>query len=534
MRKEFILVVFFVLNACAHSGKSSKSSEVKISDKHNSVYYYLVSELKGWEGNSELASSYLDKALQKAPSSAHLAVKKGYELARQGHYDQALEVAQKAEAGNPDDVDLNLLLGKLYSSQRQADKAFIHYEKALQLSPDNPDIYSLLASEYLAANKLDQAVDTLKRWMERELPQAPAHFMLGSIYATQFKNYAKAAKEYEAVLEEEPGNPKAQQVLVEVYLAQKNFNKALDLLRRSVQQNPGDIATRIRIGVLLYEEGHMADAIKEFEAILAIKPDDDKILYYLGLLNEESKNDDKAVIYYDRISTKSEFFGEGIVRQVVIFKRQDKLAEAHVWLDAKIKDNPDIIALYQTKSSLLAYQKKYDEAVLVLKQGLTKRPNNEDLLMSLGMMYENMKEREKAVATMRQVIAVDDTNATALNYVGYSYAEKGERLDEAEALIKKALAVKPDDALVMDSLGWVYYQKKDYKQALEILEKAINNNPKEPTIQEHAGDACLALQDKNKARMYYEKALNLLRASDDLDDDEKEQVTRLVGKLSRL
>src|SRR5207247_1682915 len=77
----------------------------------------------------------------------------------------------------------------------------------------------------------------------------------------------------------------------------------------------------------------------------------------------------------------------------------------------------------------------------------------------------------------------------ALNYLGYTYAEMGVRLDEAEKLIRRALEIEPDDGFYVDSLGWVYYQRGDYRRAVEHLERAVELAGDDPTVAEHLGDA---------------------------------------------
>ena len=90
---------------------------------------------------------------------------------------------------------------------------------------------------------------------------------------------------------------------------------------------------------------------------------------------------------------------------------------------------------------------------------------------------------------MRKAIELNPKNAQALNYLGYTYAEAGNHLDEAERLVKRALAIEPEDGFYVDSLGWVYYRKGEYGKAAEQLEKAVNLTGDDPTITEHLGDA---------------------------------------------
>jgi tetratricopeptide (TPR) repeat protein len=108
---------------------------------------------------------------------------------------------------------------------------------------------------------------------------------------------------------------------------------------------------------------------------------------------------------------------------------------------------------------------------------------------------------------MKAVIDADPTHAQALNYLGYTYAELGTNLDEAESLIKRAIEQEPDDGYIIDSLGWVYYKKGFYKKAIEFLEDATRLVPDDPTILEHLGDAYMKVDNLKKGLEYYNKAL---------------------------
>mgnify|MGYP001822299240 CR=1 FL=1 len=108
---------------------------------------------------------------------------------------------------------------------------------------------------------------------------------------------------------------------------------------------------------------------------------------------------------------------------------------------------------------------------------------------------------------MKAAIRLDPDNANALNYLGYTYADLGRELDEAERLIRRALKFKPNDGYITDSLGWVFYQRGDYEKALSILKKASKLVPEDPIILEHVGDAYIKLDDRQNALHYYRRSL---------------------------
>ncbi|MDP7416588.1 MAG: tetratricopeptide repeat protein, partial [Desulfobacterales bacterium] len=150
------------------------------------------------------------------------------------------------------------------------------------------------------------------------------------------------------------------------------------------------------------------------------------------------------------------------------------------------------------------------------------------ILFRLGVVYDKLKRKEDSMEAMRKVIRVDPKNANALNYLGYSYADLGENLDEAEKLIKEALKYKPDDGYITDSLGWVYFKKGLFQKALKFLEKAIHLVPDDPIILEHLGDAYLKTGSKLKALEYYQQSLKM-KKKDKKDIERKIQDLKNFG-----
>jgi tetratricopeptide (TPR) repeat protein len=159
----------------------------------------------------------------------------------------------------------------------------------------------------------------------------------------------------------------------------------------------------------------------------------------------------------------------------------------------------------------MLYEEKNDLAagISALEEARRIEPANLEVLYQIGMLHEKKGESEKALAIMNDVLAIDPEYPNALNFVGYSLAEKGIRLDEAEAMIRKALIKRPDDGYIIDSLGWVFYKKGRLKAALAEIRKANSLMPEDPTIHEHLGDIYSALKDYDNAVHHYERSVIL-------------------------
>ena len=119
---------------------------------------------------------------------------------------------------------------------------------------------------------------------------------------------------------------------------------------------------------------------------------------------------------------------------------------------------------------------------------------------------------------MKALLEIDPDNADALNFIGYSYAERGVKLDEAETLIRKAVRFKPDNGYIMDSLGWVYFRQNRLEEAIDCLRKAVDLLPQDPTIAGHLGDAYKKAGQTEKALDVYREALQRNPGNSDLEE----------------
>jgi len=169
-------------------------------------------------------------------------------------------------------------------------------------------------------------------------------------------------------------------------------------------------------------------------------------------------------------------------------------------------------------------QKDYPHAIELAKRMVALEPRNDKFYFTLGALYDANKQKQEGIDAMTKAIAINPANAPALNYLGYTYAEQGTHLDEAEKLVKRALKVEPEDGFYVDSLGWVYYKKGQYQKAVGELERAVNLSGDDPTITEHLGDAYNRLGKSRDARGQYEDALKKTQDAD--------QIERLKTKIA--
>jgi tetratricopeptide (TPR) repeat protein len=190
-----------------------------------------------------------------------------------------------------------------------------------------------------------------------------------------------------------------------------------------------------------------------------------------------------------------------------------------------VRAKPGEPAPYLALADLLAETQRFDDAHEVLDAASQRFANDPSILFQRGALYERAGDAARAEAAFRQVLEHEPSHAPALNYLGYMFAERGVRLQEALALIERALAVDPDNGSYLDSLGWAYYQLKRFDVATDYLSRAAEQLPANSVVQDHLGDALAAMGRREEAVAAWTRALQ--------GDRESVQVAAIEGKIRR-
>jgi tetratricopeptide (TPR) repeat protein len=172
----------------------------------------------------------------------------------------------------------------------------------------------------------------------------------------------------------------------------------------------------------------------------------------------------------------------------VIHDATDDLPSAISDLETALALEPDRTNLRTYLARILIRLDRHNDAITMLQEGLTRIQDEPSLLYQLAIAYDRSGRFSKTVKTLEHLIEIKPDHLDAMNYLGYSWADRNIRLDEALALIERALELKPDASYIIDSLGWVYYRLGRYEEALEKLLKAGETMGDDATILEHIGD----------------------------------------------
>jgi tetratricopeptide (TPR) repeat protein len=318
----------------------------------------------------------------------------------------------------------------------------------------------------------------------------------------------EAVGQYQKLLADNPHNARAGLALALHYHREGLGEQAADLMARFGRRSLDDPEV---IGVLvrfyLEDDADPREAQILLDGMLAVAPESSDLHYLSGIVNDRLGKNDDAIHHFKQVHPQSQFYEDAAVQLAYLFQKNQRTAEAVDFMTEAIQHYPENTYFRLYLGGFYEELERYAEAEKTLLEALALEAENVRILFRLGVVYDKWGRRPECIERMKQVIALDPQHANALNYLGYTYTEMGVQLEEAEQLIQRALALKPDDGYITDSLGWVYFKQGRFQEALTVLERASRLAPEDPVILEHVGDAHRQVGQVQEAVEYYRRAL---------------------------
>lgn len=540
------LILLMVSLGCTTPSRSTKpASSAKIKQSRmfgsshvrpegNAALHYLDSRLEKLQSRDPQALDAMRKAVMEDPNSPYLHAELARHLAEAEQFEQATLESDRALELSPNDANLYLLKGKLNAVKKKSLTALAAYERCIELDPTIEECHIMKAREFVMGKDYDRSRNILKNYIRKNPGALDSLFFLATLYTEKEKDFPQAVKYLRLALEEDPYHLKSLTALSQLYLKQKKFDEALEVLLQIERSVPNDVATKLRVGLLYYERENFPEAIKRFSQALALQPKNDRVHYYLGILEAQNKNFSQAITYFKKVSEKSEYYRDARIRMAYAYGEINKLDEALKVTKEALSNKKDEPDLYELLGTLYAKQDEDEKALKSFDRGLKRFPKQENLLYAKGVLLDKMDRFDEAAQTLKQVIDINPDHADALNYLGYSYADRNIHLQESLEMLKKAHQLRPKDGYITDSLAWAYFKLGQLDKAQELLEEANRLSPNEPTILEHLGDLYLNLGQKQKAKAYYQDAVAAAIKVKDPNKREKKDLNRIQDKLAQL
>ena len=494
-------------------------------------------------GETDRALEAYRKVLNVDPGQSQLASRVAGLLIEQEDFPQAIDVLKDAIKANPKDADPYQQLAFIYAKYlKKTDQAIDYANRAITLNPAEIEGYQRLVEIEVAAGQEKKALEVLDRARNVGSDDANFWMRLGKLYVALlfksdsqpkpdelkrtneiFKKAAEHAEDDSAILKD----------VADYYAASQQLKEAIPLYLRVLELQPDDANAREKLATGFILTNQRGKAVEMLEQIIKEHPDKYQPYDLLAqVLDDEArsflrakKTDEakaafaKAAANYEQSLLINPNHVGTYLHLAELYLGTLKDADRAVRLLTEARRRflgaPEIVYYLavaqseakQTQQAVATFEEALHEAQLEQDNDIP----NARFYFNYGATAEQAGLYEKAADLLRKSIALDPANsAEACNYLGYMWADHNMNLDEAEAMIKRALEIEPNNPSYLDSLGWVQFRKGKFDEGLNnLLSAAKTADHEDPVIFEHIGDAYFKLNRTSEALASWQKALAL-------------------------
>lgn len=460
----------------------------------------------------------MDFALQSAqlwfeidPSSAQARQTVISLLAAQGRHEELKKIVAAMLAAEPQQIGQNLMyLNRLFS--RSSDRAAVRGLIEALTTPylNLPEAHYARALAAFEARDLSAARSAIQHALEMR----PAWEAAALLRFQLIENRTEAADSLGSFVAANPQSREARLAHARALVGEKRYAEARREFNHLIEQATTGKDSAVSSADLIFAAAVLsiqldepAQAEKQLRRLIDVGyAEADKVRFYLGQITEDGKRWDEALQWFGGIAP-GEYYLRARQHAAALLAKQGKLDEARRQLAGAEAANPSERAqLLIGEAQLLREAGKLADAHAVLEAGLTKQPDQPDLLYEIALVAERMGRPDELERRLRRLIELKPDHAHAFNALGYSLADRNERLPEARKLIERALELSPNDPFILDSKGWVQFRQGEPKAALETLNAAFNLRA-DPEIAAHLGEVLWVLGRQSEAKATLDKAL---------------------------
>jgi tetratricopeptide (TPR) repeat protein len=544
------------------------------------IYLRSLGDVSAGNGQSETATRAIEQfreinRLDPSDTESALWLARLYRL--KNEHDKAEQVLQGILKTDPENEPAVEQLTQLLMDEGKSTEAVALLEGITKHSP-TPVLLDLLGDAYTQTHELAKAEQAYRSAADLDPSELSHQRGLGQTLLAEEK-YAEALKVYQKLSDLMPDDSDVYLRIAQIFRELHQLDKAEENLVKARQYAPGSLEVMYNEGMLYESQGRYEDAIRVLsDAVTGIKAQTTlpsrrrslAILYQqLGQLYREAQNYQAAIYTFEELGHLGDEEDRRARMMIMDTYRAEKdLARALQAGKEALAKYPADPGIRTSHALLLGENGQTDDAIKILKAQLrgdtTDREtflnmaqvyergrrykeaedaahaaevlpgqprDNEMVWFLLGAIYERQKFFDKAEEQFKKVLAVNPKNAPVLNYYGYMLGDLGIRLDEAEALVQRALKEEPYNGGYLDSLGWIYFKQNKPADAEAMLHKAVGRESHDPTIHSHLGDVYAKRGRTDLAAAEWEKALAEWRRS--LPGDmEGDKVAELEKKVS--
>ena len=506
--------------------------------------HYAAAVVHDMNDETEAALEDYYKAAADDPGDEAMVLEVTRRLIQNKQFDKALELLTRAAAEPGASGAIYARLAIVYGQLGKPDQAILAGKTAIKLSPDELPGYQNLFVNYLQNKQEAEALKILDEAARRQ--NVDADFLVGLSelylsYGTQSpsqkdKVNARAIATLNRAEKLNPTSPSVRLKLAEAYNSAGNSEKAAQLYLELLKKLPDLPMLHERIhaklaGIYLRTSDHKK-ALEQLEAIVRDDPTNPEAYYYLGYISYTEKKFPEAADYFSKTILLNPDFPDPYYELALCQINLNKSDDALGTLEKARKKFPQNYTL--ELCTALAYGRKKDykqaaehyTAAEVIAKATDPSRLDDQFYFQLGATYERLSDYTQAEQYFEKCLKLAPDSAEAQNYLGYMWAEHDMKLDQARALIEKAVKSEPKNAAYLDSLGWVLFKLHQPKEALGYTLKAVElSEEPDATLYDHLGDIYAAMDDVPKAREAWTKSLSV-----EPNDEIRKKLEKAGGK----
>ncbi|MEM5387018.1 tetratricopeptide repeat protein [Paraburkholderia phymatum] len=383
---------------------------------------------------------------------------------------------------------------------------------------NRPEAQFAMARQQLIADDAPGARKSLEQALKLKPDYLPAALLLSQMGPEERKEGIESLEKY---VKANPKSHEARLALAQMYLASDRLDDAQKQFEYMQKDNPNDLTPLMALALIRIQQKNLPEAqnyLQQYAQKAEKMPGADagQAYIYLAQLSLEQKDNDAAGRWLDKISPTSTQYVPAQITRAQLLEKQGKVDDARKLLAGIHPQDPrDQALIARTDAAILFDAKRYSEAETRLAQATGDFPEDPDLTYDYAMAAEKNSHFDVMETQLRKLMRTQPDNAQAYNALGYSLADRNQRLQEADKLVEKALSLAPNDAFIMDSVGWVKYRLGDTTDAINLLRRAYDLQPN-AEIGAHLGEVLWKSGDQDQARAAWRDARKLEPDNDTL------------------
>ena len=439
---------------------------------------------------------------------------------------------------SPDDPEAHKAALQAYLNQGDAQTALTHASWLYQYHNDLDSLLLVTTTTFDSPSQIASLIDSVKKLPFSREKQAFTH-LLTAVLEQKLGQLKEAERDARAFLAAVPADQRGLLLLSQLLHQQNRSDESIELLinalkdkpnnrplrlqyarflatntpKKAIAQfeilrddNPKDQEVNFLLALMQLSHGDITDAENLFEQASAKPSLRSDAQYHLGAISEQKGDISGAMSRYTQVR-----FGRNYIaaasRLSALLAKHRSMSQAQQYLQRMRSSQPtQAVILFQVESNLLLNAQKPSQALVVLSSGLDYFPNDPQLLYARSMVAEQQDDFVLAEQDLRAILAQDQNNATVLNALGYTMILHTDRREEAFELITKAYQLEPKDPSIIDSMGWALFKLGKTEQALDFLKQAFEIMP-DPEIAAHLGEVHWTLDNRKDASIIWQQGL---------------------------